>query len=514
MSATNKKSCFLLQFFDCNSIQEKRRYNKRKYEKGEKNFMKNKLRKTNSGITLIALVITIIVLLILAGVTIATLTGDNGILTKATEAKDKTEEGEEAEKVKLSATGALAKDNGGEIKEQYLDEELASQFGEKGTDYNLEGSGPFTVTILESGRKYIVNKEGSIEIYVPIDGNYYDKETEITVGGKPVTIPAGAQVSGIEGEYESVDNGLVIYFPNSEEEKITDWSNAEEIQKTYDQFVWVPVENAILDLTGNSTALADDASIKAEVQKEIKAGRYPMTIKKDENTYIGVLYQFSEENIGENQKKVKVEPLSDWKPTSTNSGKREPDVVTDYDNDETNLTQINGVLGTGYKNATEFKNDLQADFKNMVTRVEENKGFWVGRYETSKMNANQISVIKGTQNGINNVNWYNMYAKQKKYSSQKTLGTMQSTMIWGSQWDQIMIWMKGIENTVNSTNGQYYVINSLGMGNYGTSDDTQSGLANTGFFKVKNVFDLAGNVYSWTLEVNFASYRVIRRRQF
>ena len=36
--------------------------------------------KKEKGITLIALVITIIVLLILAGVTIATLTGDNGIL--------------------------------------------------------------------------------------------------------------------------------------------------------------------------------------------------------------------------------------------------------------------------------------------------------------------------------------------------------------------------------------------------------------------------------------------------
>lgn len=43
------------------------------------------------GITLIALVITIIVLLILAGVTIATLTGENGILTKASEASQKTE---------------------------------------------------------------------------------------------------------------------------------------------------------------------------------------------------------------------------------------------------------------------------------------------------------------------------------------------------------------------------------------------------------------------------------------
>ena len=50
-----------------------------------KNFVK-----TNKGITLIALVITIIVLLILAGVTIATLTVDNGILTKAQEASIQT----------------------------------------------------------------------------------------------------------------------------------------------------------------------------------------------------------------------------------------------------------------------------------------------------------------------------------------------------------------------------------------------------------------------------------------
>ena len=477
--------------------------------------MKNKLRKTNSGITLIALVITIIVLLILAGVTIATLTGDNGILTKATEAKDKTEEGEEEEKVKLSVAGALAKDNGGEIKEQYLDEELASQFGEKGTDYNLEGSGPFTVTILGSGRKYIVNKDGSVEVSTGGDvqddvaGKYYDTETDITVGGKPVTIPGGAQVSGIDGEYESVDNGFVIYIPDSEEEKITDWSNAETIQNTYDQFVWVPVENAVLDLSGNSTALADDASIKAEVQKEIDAGRYPMAIKKDENTYMGVLYQFSEETIGENQKQVKVEPYSSWKPTSTNSGRREPDVITDYDNDETDLTQINDILGTGYTTADQFNSDLQTDFKEMVIRVAENKGFWVGRYETSKMNAEQISVIKGTKDGINNVNWYNIYAKQKKYSSQKSLGTMQSSMIWGSQWDQIMIWMKEEENEKKNS---YYVINSLGMGNYGTSDDEQSGLANTGFSKVKNVFDLAGNVRDWSLEASSTNGRVLRRK--
>ena len=60
----------------------------------------------NYGITLIALVITVIVLLILAGVTIATLTGDNGILTRASEGKEKTEEAQREELKHLTALEA------------------------------------------------------------------------------------------------------------------------------------------------------------------------------------------------------------------------------------------------------------------------------------------------------------------------------------------------------------------------------------------------------------------------
>lgn len=45
--------------------------------------MLNESLKKNEGITLIALVITIIVLLILAGITISTITGENGILTRS-----------------------------------------------------------------------------------------------------------------------------------------------------------------------------------------------------------------------------------------------------------------------------------------------------------------------------------------------------------------------------------------------------------------------------------------------
>ena len=53
------------------------------------------------GITLIALVITIIVLLILAGVSIAMLTGDNGILTKASDSDVETKRAEAADKINM-----------------------------------------------------------------------------------------------------------------------------------------------------------------------------------------------------------------------------------------------------------------------------------------------------------------------------------------------------------------------------------------------------------------------------
>ena len=47
-------------------------------------------KENNRGITLIALVMTIIVLLILAGVTIAMLTGENGLIKRAETAKEET----------------------------------------------------------------------------------------------------------------------------------------------------------------------------------------------------------------------------------------------------------------------------------------------------------------------------------------------------------------------------------------------------------------------------------------
>ncbi len=58
------------------------------------------------GITLIALVITIIVLLILAGVTIAMITGEDGILRKASEAADATKKATVREQVQAEVLGS------------------------------------------------------------------------------------------------------------------------------------------------------------------------------------------------------------------------------------------------------------------------------------------------------------------------------------------------------------------------------------------------------------------------
>ena len=148
----------------------------------------------------------------------------------------------------------------------------------------------------------------------------------------------------------------------------------------------------------------------------------------------------------------------------------------------------------------------------MVKSVEEKGGFWVGRYETSNMiNSNnaieKVNIVKGTKTGINNVTWYRMYAQQEIYSQQalQKSTNIKSSMMWGSQWSQILIWMKNIRNEKKDS---YYVTNSLEMGNFGTNDDTESGIVNTGFYEVKNIYDLAGNVTEWILEVSDSFFRV------
>ena len=126
--------------------------------------MISKIKKDMKGITLIALVITIIVLLILAGVTIATLTGDNGILNQAGKAKDKTTEAESIERVQVEVAGSYGID--GTIDKEQLNKNLKNingliYNGNALSDSNKIANLPATVTL--NGYDIVINANGGVE---------------------------------------------------------------------------------------------------------------------------------------------------------------------------------------------------------------------------------------------------------------------------------------------------------------------------------------------------------------
>ena len=119
--------------------------------------------KEQKGITLIALVITIIVLLILAGVSIAMLTGQNGILTRATDSGDKTEKAAIAEKVNMAiqsaytdaviANAASPSINASDICAKYN----AENSGETAAPTTTAEGADATITVKVSSTVYTVN---------------------------------------------------------------------------------------------------------------------------------------------------------------------------------------------------------------------------------------------------------------------------------------------------------------------------------------------------------------------
>ena len=102
-----------------------------------KNFLENK------GITLIALVITIIILLILAGVAIATLTGENGLITRAKQAKKTQIEAEIKESLILAVQDLQVQKVGDatldDITQEWIDEKLSEYNPSVKDDASISG---------------------------------------------------------------------------------------------------------------------------------------------------------------------------------------------------------------------------------------------------------------------------------------------------------------------------------------------------------------------------------------
>ena len=358
---------------------------------------------------------------------------------------------------------------------------------------------------------------------------------EYTSGGYTAVIPQGWTVSGKTGE-TAVTSGLVIYYiDDMTEEQIAaiDWTDSavtENLRKTYDQFVWIPIPRA--NINKMFMCQSEDGTNSCRITVN-NGEAYCST--HSSNLMAGRLYAT---DTGEN-----FNASLTTQTYNANSGLREPAIVTgnntgdgtSYDGATdgttmTNLSQISNILGTRtdpnelYDSAAHFKTTLQNEYNLIVKSVYENEGYWVGRYETSGMtntdNVGTIKVIAGARNAsdknqyISNVTWYRMYAQQKKYAEGKG---MLGGMIQGAAHDQMLMFANTDANyditskTQVNHNDSYYTNKPYETG--GTDYDTnytatESRIAYGDI--ANNLYDLEGNVCEWTTEAYSTGNRVCR----
>ena len=156
-----------------------------------------------------------------------------------------------------------------------------------------------------------------------------------------------------------------------------------------------------------------------------------------------------------------------------------------------------------------WEDTTTTEYKNMVTSVTQNKGFYVARYEAS---ANSDSTKAQSKRGATtweSISQIDAITKSANYNS-----TLHSHLMYGIEWDSILNWLNGNATISSSTSGQTKTMeladlqtDSSSWGNYGTSTGnaaTNSGSQqNTGtseYWKANNIYDLAGNVSEWTQE--------------
>lgn len=266
--------------------------------------------------------------------------------------------------------------------------------------------------------------------------------------GKKIVVPAGFKIL--------VDSTTEYTADNISVEKgvvIQD--------KDKNEFVWIPVNdlNKFARLQAGST-----------------------------ENYRGVLYDWTTSGY----------PEISWSEDSTSY--REPDVVKDYDGSYLSNMGITTDLNKDSKtDISDAKYQLQKEFNNMVKSVDEYDGFYVGRYEMSYNGSSAQSKRSTESNPITSSNgdnsatymWYGLYSKAKKYTNANN--SVQSSMIWGCQYDAMISFMGAkAHEKIGDKRNQSYKTGSV-------EDD-----------KLKNVYDLYGNRYEWTLEANRTVNRVLR----
>ena len=311
----------------------------------------------------------------------------------------------------------------------------------------------------ESGKFHY---EDSSELVEGSETEY--KKVPVPTGYVGSTDPEERYVNGVttEGVREH-HGGFVIYEKNageSDEQARVALADLETAKTTRNQYVWVPISNT-------------------EVDNEVNNMYHPTN-----GLIYGNYYTFSASS----------------EPTLTKTETREPVLATSRDYDHSYLKQY--LEGTSRE---EFLQEMREEFHAMLESVKTYGGFYIGRYETGNINQNKPVVVKNNTN-ISNVPWYKMYTRCRNLRGTNPVHT---GLIWGIQWDETLKWLV---DSGEKTNGE--IVDSTSWGNYSNSTVDGHGSKNpTGYreqWKANNIYDLAGNVYDWTMESNGSGSRYTR----
>ena len=416
-----------------------------------KTAKKQKL-KESKGITLIALVITIIVLLILAGVTIATLTGDNGILGKANDAKTQTEQAKEDENLKIAIAGSYGTD--GKLNLKDLKDNLENQ----GIDYDKNNTG-FPLEVIVNGEKKKIDANGNVTVKLEsvadskTKGTVFDDVTTLEdTYGNQVKVPKGFKIASDSAT--DVTGGIVI-------------EDATYTNTIGSQFVWIPVgtgENAIKKANKETV--------------DIALGRYEFTKNSDGTIKTSEL---SNRNYTEDTT------------ASHNSSSFGNAIANDIEEFITSVKEINHGYYIGRYEAGVVDYDSSVSTSNS-----NNKTNWTGY-----TGANIKLVCKKEQQVWN-------YVTQNKASElsrdmYKSEAKVTSDLINSYAWDTAIVFIQKCGTESNSSTYSYTVGQSLTSTSAPQTTGTNILKATSKVDKQCNIFDMAGNCFEWTTETYSSS---------
>lgn len=169
----------------------------------------------------------------------------------------------------------------------------------------------------------------------------------------------------------------------------------------------------------------------------------------------------------------------------------------------------------------------QEEYNKMLESVKHYGGFYVARYEAGTTLTSERGSMAGIEDEVvikqgaivyNYVGWSNsddlnvqiggaVELSRNLYNNPEKYGVV-STLCYGVQWDAIMAWIDPKYVTSECDINNSFVANSVKNGNYYLLEPAYSGSDKA--YGVKNIYDLAGNLYEWTMEVNSDTYRSIR----